>query len=68
MAIPWYWGQGWLLMVVAGFIFLAISISLITSYGILGLLEFKIKYFIVNFGNGCILGRFVFLSFRYYLS
>lgn len=39
----------WLLMVVAGFIFLAISISLITSYGILGLLEFKIKYFIVNF-------------------
>lgn len=39
----------WLLVVVAGFIFLAISISLITSYGILGLLELKIKYFIVSF-------------------
>lgn len=39
----------WLLLGVAGFIFLAISLSLITSYGILGLFEFKIRYFIVNF-------------------
>ena len=43
MAIPWYWGQALVANGSSRFIFLAISISLITSYGILGLLEFKIS-------------------------